>query len=86
MWSDITAKTTPHQALAMTQAFYAAMADAAYPRFAETWTRRLERRQRADSVLLNLAWDVEALLKATAEQEQTWLWGRFLYPAHVLQT
>ncbi|KAL1608315.1 hypothetical protein SLS60_003255 [Paraconiothyrium brasiliense] len=80
----MTAKTTAHQALTMTQAFHAATTGAAYSRSAETWTGRLEKGLQADFVILDCAWSADQLLKATTEQ--TWSRGKQLYPTHRSQT
>ncbi|KAJ4353921.1 uncharacterized protein N0V89_005652 [Didymosphaeria variabile] len=80
---EMNAKTTPHQALTMTQAFHAATTGAAHSRFAETWTGTLGKGMRADFVVLDCEWSADTLLKAATEQ--TWSRGRQLYPTHVSQ-
>ncbi|KAF2629702.1 amidohydrolase 3 [Macroventuria anomochaeta] len=76
---QMTERTTPHQALTMSQAFYAATAGAAYSRFAEKWTGSLKKGLRADFVVLDSKWTPESLLDDTVAE--TWARGRRVYRA-----
>ncbi|KAF9733940.1 hypothetical protein PMIN06_009316 [Paraphaeosphaeria minitans] len=80
---EIETRTTPHQALTMAQAFHAATTGAAYSRFAEGWTGRLEAGLWADFVVLECEWEAGKLLEARVEQ--TWARGRRLFPVDVSQ-
>ncbi|KAF3008855.1 hypothetical protein E8E13_010956 [Curvularia kusanoi] len=75
----MTERTTPHQALTMSQAFYAATAGAAYSRFAETWTGSLKAGLQADFVVLDSKWTPETLLDDSVAE--TWSKGRRVYQA-----
>lgn len=72
-------RTNPDQALTISQAFHAATAGAAYSRFAETWTGKLEKGLRADFVVLDCQWDADRLLDA--KLLQTWSGGQKTFEA-----
>jgi predicted amidohydrolase YtcJ len=76
---QMTERTTPHQALTMSQAFHAATAGAAYSRFAETWTGTLKAGLRADFVVLESKWTPESLLDDSVAE--TWSKGKKVYQA-----
>ncbi|OAG05598.1 amidohydrolase 3 [Paraphaeosphaeria sporulosa] len=80
---EMEARTTPHQALTLTQAFHAATTGAARSRFAEGWTGRLEKGLWADFVVLECEWEAGRLLEARLEQ--TWARGKRLFPTEVEQ-
>jgi predicted amidohydrolase YtcJ len=73
----MTERTTPHQALTMSQAFHAATAGAAYSRFAEKWTGSLKAGLQADFVILDSKWTPESLLDDNVAE--TWSKGKRLY-------
>jgi predicted amidohydrolase YtcJ len=75
----MTERTTPHQALTMSQAFYAATAGAAYSRFADAWTGSLKAGLQADFVVLDSRWTPETLLDDSVAE--TWSKGRKVYQA-----
>ncbi|KAJ4320801.1 hypothetical protein N0V94_003213 [Neodidymelliopsis sp. IMI 364377] len=75
----MTERTTPHQALTMSQAFHAATAGAAYSRFAEKWTGSLKAGLQADFVILDSKWTPESLLDDNVAE--TWSKGKRLYQA-----
>jgi predicted amidohydrolase YtcJ len=77
---EMKTQTNPHQAITLSQAFYAATTSAAYSRFAEGWTGSLERGLRADFVVLDCSWSPETLLQAKVEQ--TWSAGQRLFQAN----
>lgn len=70
---DMTERTTPHQKLSLSQAFYAATGGAAYSRFAEGWTGRLGEGLSADFVVLRSEWEAEGLLDDCVDE--TWARG-----------
>ncbi|KAJ8108065.1 hypothetical protein OPT61_g8430 [Boeremia exigua] len=72
-------QTTPHQALTMSQAFYAATGGAAHSRFAESWTGSLKAGLAADFVVLDSKWTPETLLDDSVEE--TWARGKRVYKA-----
>jgi predicted amidohydrolase YtcJ len=76
---DMTERTTPHQALTMSQAFYAATTGAAYSRFADKWTGSLKAGLQADFVVLDSTWTPESLLDDSVAE--TWSKGRKVYQA-----
>lgn len=76
---QMTDRTTPHQALTMSQAFHAATAGAAYSRFADTWTGSLKAGLQADFVVLDSKWTPESLLDDSVAE--TWSKGRRVYQA-----
>lgn len=78
---EMEVQTTPHQAFTMAQAFHAATTGAAYSRFADKWTGRLEKELRADFVVLDCEWEAGRLLEA--KTKQTWARGTRLFPAEV---
>ena len=76
---QMTERTTPHQALTMSQAFYAATAGAAYSRFADRWTGSLKTGLQADFLVLNSKWTPESLLDDSIAE--TWSKGKKVYQA-----
>ncbi|KAF9698510.1 hypothetical protein EKO04_003756 [Ascochyta lentis] len=72
-------RTTPHQALTMSQAFHAATAGAAYSRFADEWAGSLKAGLRADFVVLDSKWTPDSLLDDSVAE--TWAKGRRVYQA-----
>ncbi|KAF3048281.1 hypothetical protein E8E12_011617 [Didymella heteroderae] len=76
---QMTERTTPHQALTMSQAFHAATAGAAYSRFADTWTGTLKAGLQADFVVLDSKWTPESLLDDSVAE--TWSNGKKVYQA-----
>ncbi|KAJ4988768.1 Ytcj-like amidohydrolase [Stagonosporopsis vannaccii] len=76
---EMTERTTPHQALSMSQAFYAATGGAAFSRFAEGWTGSLRQGLAADFVVLRSTWTAEGLLDDCVEE--TWARGVRVFKA-----
>lgn len=76
---DMQDTTNAHQALTMSQAFYAATGGAAYSRFAEGWTGTLKKGLRADFVVLESSWTAERLLDDCVLE--TWAQGRRVFKA-----
>lgn len=74
MEPEMIERTTPHQALTMSQAFHAATTGAAYSRFADEWTGSLKQGLQADFVILKSDWTPETLLNASIEE--TWSKGQ----------
>lgn len=70
-------RTTPHQALTMSQAFHAATTGAAFSRFAENWTGSLKAGLQADFVVLDSKWTPESLLDDSVAE--TWSKGKKVY-------
>lgn len=69
--------TNKHFGLELATVVTAATTGAAYSRFAETWTGRLQPGLQADFVVLDMQWDQTKLLEAKVYQ--TWYQGKMVY-------
>ncbi|KAK6369434.1 hypothetical protein LTS17_009777 [Exophiala oligosperma] len=73
-------RTNPEFAVPMAAAVKAATINAAFSRFAETWTGSLAEGMSADLVVLDGDWEPENLLNAKVQQ--TWYRGQKVFDAH----
>lgn len=66
-----------HYALTLSQAIAAQTSQAAYSRFAESWTGSLTAGKLANFLVMDMAWSAEKLLEAKVSQ--TWIKGRKMF-------
>jgi len=66
-----------HYALTLSQAFAAQTSQAAYSRFAESWTGSLTAGKLANFLVMDMAWSAEKLLEAKVSQ--TWMKGQKMF-------
>lgn len=69
--------TNRHFGVELATAVTAATAGAAYSRFADTWTGKLQAGLKADFVVLDMEWDKEKLLEANVRE--TWYRGQKVF-------
>lgn len=76
----LSARTNPEFAVPLATAVKAATTNAAFSRFAETWTGSLAVGMSADLVVLDWDWEPDRLLEAKVRQ--TWYRGQKVFDAH----